>query len=100
MLEIIPYLSEKLHDENQVTSTICNYFKILAAFSKNSKFSEEKEYRICYFPYYQKLLKNLNAKNEILEENLDLKFRSKNSEIISYFEYIFNENAIAEIVLG
>lgn len=100
MLETIPYLSEKLHDEDKVISTISNFFGILASFSKNSKFSEEKEYRICYFPSYRYLLKNLNNENFTLDNHLDIKFRSKNSEIISYFEYELSDSAISEIILG
>ena len=46
------------------------------------------------------MLKNLYKENVDIEEHLDLKFRTKNSEIVSYFEYKFSDEIISDIVLG
>lgn len=100
MIDTIPYLSSNDIDKKPLIEYICQFIKILSAFTKNSKFSEEKEYRICYFPCYRYLLKNLYKENVDIEAHLDLKFRTKNSEIISYFEYNFADDIISEIILG
>lgn len=100
MLETIPYLTDKYIERKPIVEYICQFIKILSAFTKNSTFSEEKEYRICYFPCYRYLLKNLYKENVEIEQHLDLKFRTKNSEIISYFEYNFSDDVVSEIVLG
>lgn len=100
MLETIPYFDDKCIEKSTIVEYISQFIKILSAFTKNSKFSEEKEYRICYFPCYRYLLKNLYKENVDIEEHLDLKFRTKNSEIVSYFEYKFSDEIISDIVLG
>ena len=41
-----------------------------------------------------------DKENVEIEQHLDLKFRTKNSEIISYFEYNFSDDVVSEIVLG
>ena len=46
------------------------------------------------------MLKNLYKENVEIEQHLDLKFRTKDSEIISYFEYNFSDDVVSEIILG
>ena len=51
--------------------------------------------------HMKSLLHEYNSMENVdIEEHLDLKFRTKNSEIVSYFEYKFSDEIISDIVLG
>lgn len=53
-----------------------------------------------YFPCYLELLANLSQVQLPEHHGLPICFRSKGSQIVSYFEYPLEPDSICEIVLG
>lgn len=72
----------------------------LYVFNKNKCLADEKEIRMVYNPDYRHLLASVNQENYFAADHLDIKFRTLDNDIASYFEYSLPEDAIKSVVLG
>lgn len=100
-IKTIPLLRKKGLNDNTIINKILEFYKMLSVFIKDKAFKEEKEVRFVFKACYMFLLKSLNEDYDIdCSEHPQIKFRTSNNNIISYFEQSFKENAIKEIVLG
>lgn len=87
--------------ESTASSLCADILNRYSVVFKNPKFSEEKEWRIIHNP----LITNDKENNIEITGNIsDMFFRSRNSEIVSYFRFplenIFSSDLIPEIILG
>ena len=79
--------------------------KRISMICKNSAFSEEKEIRIIYNPYYMNLISNIERlKSNDKLKNLPVEFRVKEDKLITYFKYSFDKTistkVFESIILG
>lgn len=100
-IKTIPLLREKGLNNGKIKNMIIEFYKMLSTFIKDKGFKEEKEVRFAFKACYAHLLKSLNEDFNInCPKHPQIKFRTSNNNIISYFEQGFEKNAIKEIVLG
>ncbi|WNX83346.1 DUF2971 domain-containing protein [Agathobaculum sp. NTUH-O15-33] len=101
-LSVSTILKEKHNcsSEEKILSMLMCGLEELSVYLKGEGFSEEEEIRMVYYPCYRELLANLSQIKLPQINGLPIHFRSKNSKLISYFEYPLPEDSICEIVLG
>lgn len=88
------------NDRCSLPQPVLNGIERLSIFSKSEAFSEEQEIRMVYYPCYKKLLAKLSGCDLPKCQVLPIKFRNRNSQIISYFEYPLAPNSICELIFG
>lgn len=86
--------------EENIVYSLVSGLEELSIFTKSETFNEEREIRMVYYPCYKELLANLSQIPMQTLQGLPIRFRRKETQIVSYFEYSLPENSICEIVLG
>lgn len=87
-------------DEFSLLHTVLKGIDRLSIFLKSEAFREEQEIRMVYFPHYNELLAKLSGSDLSECHGLPIRFRSRGSQIVSYFEYPLAPNSICELIFG
>lgn len=87
-------------DDEEIEKSALQLLELFSVFTKNAPFEDEAEVRMVYFPNYHEILYRLTNSEAPENIRLPIQFRTKNSEIISYFAYPLPQGCISEITLG